>query len=148
MVEAESIRKIAAELHVAVGREAQARSSYAASTKRKEDLDKQLGALRSRIKRLTEVNSVLQDLSVNHSLSEAMESALQENRGSIEAIFARIHSPAEFRGSRDSACYFNPKGKRRSVGTESNKHWANARRLHCRSSSRKTRSLCLHRRSF
>jgi exonuclease SbcC len=98
VVEAESIRKVAAELHVAVGREAQARSSYAASTERKEDLAKQLGALRSRIKRLTEANSVLQDLIVNHSLSEAMESALQENRGSVEAIFARIHSPAEFRG--------------------------------------------------
>ena len=98
VIEAESIRKVAAELNVAVGRETQARTSYAASTKRKEDLDKQLGVLRSRIKRLTEANSVLQDLIVNHSLSEAMESALQENRGSIEAIFARIHSPAEFQG--------------------------------------------------
>lgn len=98
VVEAESIRKVAAELHVAVGRETQARTSYAASTKRKEDLNKQLRVLRSRIKRLTEANSVLQDLIVNHSLSEAMESALQENRGSIEAIFARIHSPAEFQG--------------------------------------------------
>jgi exonuclease SbcC len=98
VVEAESIRKVAAELHVAVGRETQARTSYAASTKRKEDLDKQLAVLRSRIKRLTEANSVLQDLIANHSLSEAMESALQENRGSIEAIFARIHSPAEFQG--------------------------------------------------
>lgn len=98
VVEAESIRKVAAELHVAVGRETQARSSYAASTKRKEDLDKQLGVLHSRIKRLTEANSVLQDLIVNHSLSGAMESALLQNRGSIEAIFARIHSPAEFQG--------------------------------------------------
>jgi exonuclease SbcC len=98
VVEAESIRKVAAELHVALGRETQARSSYAASTKRKEELDRQLAALRSRIKRLTEAHGVLQDLIVNHSLSEAMESTLQENRGSIEAIFARIHSPAEFRG--------------------------------------------------
>lgn len=98
VVEAESIRKVAAELHVALGRETQARTSFAASTKRKDDLDKQLAVLRSRIKRLTEAHGVLQDLIVNHSLSEAMESALQENRESIEAIFARIHSPAEFRG--------------------------------------------------
>jgi DNA repair exonuclease SbcCD ATPase subunit len=98
VVEAESIRKVAAELQVAVGRETQARTSHAASTKRKEDLDKQLKALRSQIKRLTEANSVLQDLIANHSLSEAMKSALQENRGSIETIFARIHSPAEFQG--------------------------------------------------
>ncbi len=97
-VEAESIRKVAAELHVALGRETQAQSAYAASIKRKDDLDKQLALLRSRIKRLTEAHAVLDDLRVNHSLSEAMESILQENRGSIEAIFARIHSPAEFRG--------------------------------------------------
>ena len=41
---------------------------------------------------------MLLDLIANHSLSDAMESTLQENRASIEAIFARIHSPAEFRG--------------------------------------------------
>ncbi len=97
-VEAESVRKVAAELQVALGREGQAQATYAESIKRKEHLEKQLANLRPRMKRLTEAHSVLEDLKNNHSLSGAMESALQQNRGSIEAIFSHIHSPAEFRG--------------------------------------------------
>jgi len=97
-VEAESVRKVAADLQVALGREGQAQAAYAESIKRKDYLEKQLAELRPRMKRLTEAHSVLEDLKDNHSLSGAMESALQQNRGSIEAIFSRIHSPAEFRG--------------------------------------------------
>ena len=97
-IEAESVRKVAAELQAALGREGQAQTTYAESTKRKELVEKQLADLRPQMKRLTDARAVLEDLKKNHSLSGAMESALRENRGSIEAIFARIHSPAEFRG--------------------------------------------------
>ncbi len=97
-VEAESVRKVAADLQAALGKEGQAQATFAESSKRKEYLDAQLAELRPRMKRLTEAQTVLEDLKNNHSLSGAMESALQQNRGSIEAIFSRIHSPAEFRG--------------------------------------------------
>ena len=97
-IESESVRKVAAELQAALGREGQAQTIYAESTKRKELVEKQLADLRPQMKRLTDAQAVLEDLKKNHSLSGAMESALRENRGSIEAIFARIHSPAEFRG--------------------------------------------------
>jgi exonuclease SbcC len=97
-IEAESVRKVAAELQAALGREGQAQTTLAESTKRKELVDKQLTDLRPQMKRLIDAQKVLEDLKNNHSLSGAMQAALQENRGSIEAIFARIHSPAEFRG--------------------------------------------------
>ena len=97
-IEADSVRKVAAELQAALGREGQAQTTFTESTKRKELVEKQLADLRPQMKRLTDAQAVLEDLRKNHSLSGAMESALQENRGSIEAIFARIHSPAEFRG--------------------------------------------------
>jgi recombinational DNA repair ATPase RecF len=97
-VEAESVRKVAAELQVALGRERQAQATYAESMERKEHLERQLSGLRPRMKRLTEAQLTLESLQREHSLKMAMESALQRNRDSIEAIFSRIHSPAEFRG--------------------------------------------------
>jgi ABC-type lipoprotein export system ATPase subunit len=97
-IEAESVRKVAAELQAALGREGQAQTTYTESSKRKDLVEKQLADLRPQMKRLTDAQTVLEDLKSNHSLSGAMKSALQQNRGSIEAIFARIHSPAEFRG--------------------------------------------------
>jgi len=97
-VEAESIRKVAVELQAALGRERQAQATYAESIKRKENLQGRLAELKTRMKRLTEAQSVLEGLKTEHSLKKAMESALQQNRAGIEEIFSRIHSPAEFRG--------------------------------------------------
>lgn len=51
-----------------------------------------------RIKRLTEAQSNLESLQREHSLKSAMDTTLQQNRAGIEAIFSRIHSPAEFSG--------------------------------------------------
>ena len=51
-----------------------------------------------RIQRLTNAHRVLKDLQENHSLSGAMESALQNNLTGIERIFLRIHSPVDFSG--------------------------------------------------
>ncbi|MGC2519697.1 MAG: AAA family ATPase [Burkholderiales bacterium] len=98
VVEAESVRKVAAELQVALGRERQAQATYAESIKRKEHLQGRLAEFGTRLKRLTETQSTLESLQREHSLKKAMDSALQENRAGIEGIFSRIHSPAEFRG--------------------------------------------------
>lgn len=98
VVEAESIRKVAAELQAALGKEKQAKASYAESFKRKEQLEKQLAKLLPRIDRFSKAHSVLKKLQKEHSLNNAMEAALRENRTAIESIFSQIHSPAEFRG--------------------------------------------------
>jgi DNA repair exonuclease SbcCD ATPase subunit len=97
-VEAESIRKVAADLQTALNRERQARTSQAETIKRKDELEKSLVALRARIQRFADAYFVLKDLHDNYSLSAAMEAALRQNRVSIEKIFAQIHSPAEFQG--------------------------------------------------
>lgn len=98
IVEAGSIRKVAAELQVALSKEAQAKTSYTESIERKEQIGKQLMELLPRIERLQKAHSVLEELQHNHSLNSAMQSALGENRTAIETIFSQIHSPAEFRG--------------------------------------------------
>ncbi len=95
-VEAESVRNVAAELQAALGREKQAKVTLTESTNRKNHLQQELDKLRPRLKRLTDAHSALERLQQEHSLTGAMESALQQNRASIEAIFSRIHSPAEF----------------------------------------------------
>jgi recombinational DNA repair ATPase RecF len=97
VVEADSVRKVAAELQAALGREKQAQATYAESMKRKEHLKARLAEFATRLKRLTETQSTLESLQREHSLKKAMDSALQENRAGIEGIFSRIHSPADFR---------------------------------------------------
>jgi energy-coupling factor transporter ATP-binding protein EcfA2 len=97
-VEAAAIRKVAAELQAALGREKQAKANYYESIQRKEQLGSRLSKVRQRIKRLTEVQTTFTTIRNKHSLSGAMKSALQQNHAGIEAIFSRIHSPADFRG--------------------------------------------------
>jgi DNA repair exonuclease SbcCD ATPase subunit len=98
VVEANSIRKVAAELQTVLGKEKQAKDSYAESANRKEKLEKQLAKLLPQISRFSKAQSVLSALQKDHSLNSAMEAALQENRIAIETIFSQIHSPAEFSG--------------------------------------------------
>lgn len=98
VVEAESVRKVAAELQTTLGNEKQAKATYTESILRKEELEKRLKELGPRIKRFTEAQIALDKLQKEHSLTDAMKVALQHNRVAIEAIFSRIHSPAEFRG--------------------------------------------------
>lgn len=97
-VEAELVRNVAAELQAALRKERQAKATYNDLIRRKEYLQGQLSKLLPRIKRLTEAQSTLESLQREHSLKSAVESALQQNRAGIEAIFSRIHSPAEFSG--------------------------------------------------
>ncbi len=98
VVEAEAIRKVAAELQTAFTRERQRQATYTESTERKVQLERQLAELRPRIERLAKAQSTLEKLQRDHSLTSAMEDALRQNRTGIETIFSIIHSPAEFRG--------------------------------------------------
>jgi ABC-type lipoprotein export system ATPase subunit len=98
VVEAESVRKVAVELQDALGREKLAQASYVELTNRIEKLRGYLKQLGPQIKRLADAKSVLDSLQREFSLEKAMNSALQQNRTAIEAIFSAIHMPREFRG--------------------------------------------------
>lgn len=98
LVEAESIRRVAVELQTVINKEKQANTNLTDSVKRKEIVESKLSILQQRQKRLDEAFAVLKNIKDNHSLEAAMKTALQENRASIEDIFSRIHSPAEFLG--------------------------------------------------
>jgi predicted nucleic acid-binding Zn-ribbon protein len=98
VVEAESVRRVAAEFQAALGRERKGQAAFADSSKRKAQLSKQLAELNPRLKRFTEAEKALDDIQTNHSLNGAMDTALKRNRSGIEEIFGRIHSPAEFAG--------------------------------------------------
>jgi len=96
VVESNAVRKVAAEFQAAIGKERQAVAIFAESDKRKATLDSQLTKLSPRIARFDQVFEALDIIRREHSLTGAMESALEQNRAGIETIFSRIHAPAEF----------------------------------------------------
>lgn len=98
VVEAESIRIVAADLQIALSKEKLAKDSYIESSTRKDSLQKQLVDLQIKLNRYKEAQNTLKSITSKHSLKSAMDSALQENRESIESIFKSIHSPVEFSG--------------------------------------------------
>lgn len=97
-----SIRQLAGDFQITLSKEQNAVTVLAEATKRKEQLEKQLAGLLPRIDRFTEAQGVLSKIQNDYSLNGAMEEALRQNRVAIEAIFSRIHSPAEFSGLGDS----------------------------------------------
>jgi exonuclease SbcC len=97
-LEVESVRTVAADLQAAIGREKQAETTHAESIQRKSQLEQQRDNLAPRIARLTKARDTLNSLRSDHSITEAMKEALDQNRAGIELIFSRIHSPAEFSG--------------------------------------------------
>jgi uncharacterized protein YhaN len=98
VIEAESIRKVAADMQITSDREKRAKDSYAELTKRMCDLQARLVDLQLRLKRFKNAQATLKRIISEYSLKSAMDSALQENRMSIETIFKNIHSPVEFLG--------------------------------------------------
>lgn len=98
LIEAETVRNIAAELTATLVREKQLAIGQAESLKRKKHIKERLAEITPRVDRLAKAHSDLKSLQVQHSLNGAMEAALQENRVGIETIFSQIHSPAEFSG--------------------------------------------------
>jgi len=98
LVEISSIRKLASDFQATLANERKSVTVLAEATKRKEQLQKQLAGLVPRIDRFKEAENVLTNIRSEHSLAGGMEEALRQNRSAIEAIFERIHSPAEFSG--------------------------------------------------
>lgn len=97
-VDATSLRSVAADLQTALVKEERAAFATAESAARRKVLDQQQAELRPRLRRLSHAQSVLISIRRDLSLKNAMQSALQNNRGAIEEIFSRIHAPAEFAG--------------------------------------------------
>jgi DNA repair protein SbcC/Rad50 len=98
LVEAESIRNVAAELQMSLAKERQDELSLSASMERQKVLEKRVEDLKTRSQRLSDAHSTLDKLRKEHSLESAMDYALQQNRSSVETIFSHIHSPADFQG--------------------------------------------------
>ena len=95
---ADNIRKVASEARTALAHERHINSQQSEGLKRKEGLKGQLEKLDHRIERFSQAQNVLNKVRREHSLNQAMKSALELNRAAIETIFASIHSPAEFAG--------------------------------------------------
>lgn len=98
LVEIQSIRKVSAELQKTLQEEKQAKTICTEGIKRKDQINNKLNVLKPRIERLSKAEKILAVLREEYSLNSAMDTALQENRSSIESIFSQIHSPAEFIG--------------------------------------------------
>ena len=96
--EAESIREIAAQLNSALGREKQVTGLRNSLSNRIDELGRLLQNPDGKFIRFDEAHEALERLRREESLSGAMESTLEELRCSVGEIFARIHSPVEFRG--------------------------------------------------
>ncbi|MHB8103511.1 MAG: hypothetical protein ACYDEF_15410 [Methanosarcina sp.] len=94
--ESKLIYQIAVDLQTALSKEKKASISFLNSSKRINILEPKHSNLRKEIDNLVNADFVLQKLIEEHSLVEAVDSELQENRASIEHIFSCIHSPAEF----------------------------------------------------
>jgi recombinational DNA repair ATPase RecF len=97
-VTADAIRKMAVELRSALGKERFEKATHDQSGKKRDQLAKQLATIQPKIGRYDSARAVLAELTKNHSLTDAMKASLKKNRSAIEAIFARIHAPAEFSG--------------------------------------------------
>ncbi|MBC8553520.1 MAG: AAA family ATPase, partial [Candidatus Brocadiales bacterium] len=98
LVEVEAIIRIATKLQTALQKEKQAEVALVDIEKRKVQLEHKLSILSERYNKLNDASTVLKDIIENNSLESAMKSALQKNRATVERVFSRIHSPAEFRG--------------------------------------------------
>jgi DNA repair protein SbcC/Rad50 len=106
----ETVRRVAGDYQATLSKEESAVSVLADATKRKDQIEKQLAGLTPRIERVSEAREVLTRIQSEHSLNGAMDDALKQNRAAIEAIFARIHSPAEFSGLGDKLTTLIRKG--------------------------------------
>jgi len=102
IAEAKTVEKLASDLQGKIAEEDARRKSETEANRRLSEIDKDLKALAPRVDRLKAAQTVLLELQNNHSLTQALNDALQENRGSIEHIFRNIHSPPEFSGLGDT----------------------------------------------
>jgi DNA repair protein SbcC/Rad50 len=107
----ETVRRTSGDYQATLSKEQSAVTVLAEATQRKDQIERQLAGLTPRIERFSEARDVLTKIQSEHSLPGAMEDALKQNRVAIEAIFSRIHSPAEFSGLGDKLTTLVRKGE-------------------------------------
>lgn len=105
------IRKLLTDLQAATTNEQQAVLMASECANRKGEISRQLEGLEPRIKRCRDAEEVFRLILEEHSLADAMEEALQQNKAAIEEIFRRIHSPAEFAGLQDMTTLIRKDGQ-------------------------------------
>jgi DNA repair exonuclease SbcCD ATPase subunit len=97
-----SVRSFASEIRTALKEEAQRRELDRTTLERRSVLEERRTKLETQLKPYSNAFTVLELLTENHKLSDAMEEALVQNKEGIESIFLRIHSPDEFAGLGES----------------------------------------------
>ena len=101
MVNIGVLRKLLSSTRTAITNENKANVIHAANSKRKNEIETQLGGLKPRVSRLRNAAEVIRKILDQHTLADAMDQAVQQNKATIEEIFHRIHSPAEFSSLED-----------------------------------------------
>jgi recombinational DNA repair ATPase RecF len=98
MVKVEEVRGLAVQFQEALEKERIATKTQTEANHRKDKLNRQNKTLIGRINRLEVAQNAFDKIQTKHSLKTITESALKANRETIEAIFSKIHAPAEFNG--------------------------------------------------
>ena len=98
VVEADSVRTIAVDLQSTLVKEQRNEALDSEAIQLKARLEKELEDTKPQLNLWEGAISTLEGFRDEHSLTDAMEFALDKNRAFIERIFSRIHSPAEFSG--------------------------------------------------
>ena len=101
VIASRTVRSMADELLTARQREKREHQERSEALEHKKVLDQRLGQLEPMLQRLSTALDTLNKIKEEHSLTDLVRSALQQNRDAIEAIFARIHAPLEFVGLGD-----------------------------------------------
>lgn len=109
-VEAKSVRAIASDLLESIELERLTADRKLNAVMTREATETRLAALQERLRRLADAQATLRALTKKHSLKDAVEAALTDNRAMIESIFVRIHAPAEFKGLGSSYSTLRRKG--------------------------------------
>lgn len=93
-----TVRQVAGDYQQTFSKEQSSVKMLTEASSRKIQIEVHLAGLVPRIERFSQARGVLSKIQNEYSLPGAMKQALEQNRTAIEAIFARIHSPAEFSG--------------------------------------------------
>ena len=96
LVDAESIKSVSSSLQNAIQKEQQTDTDKSEAIRRKAVVNPKLESLQVKLSNFEHASKALRNLVKYHSLESAMKNAMEESRTTIQSIFSRIHSPAEF----------------------------------------------------
>jgi DNA repair exonuclease SbcCD ATPase subunit len=98
LVAIDAVQVMALQYRETLAVEMQAEQEKDANSERARKLNDEKDRITPTVTRFSDALATLEALKKDYSLHGAMEKSLEQNRSSIELIFARIHSPDEFAG--------------------------------------------------